>query len=319
MPLYMVDDFRDRFRMDRDTFDVILEQLTPRLLIGDRNCPVKISAEKQLLIYIKYVATQMTIQTLSDLFGVCEATIFRLIRKISGIICKDVMPDVIKWPSGQKIHETLREFENLKGFPGVIGAIDGSHIPIRTPKQNPENYINRKCFPSVVLQAVCDANMHILDLHCGWPGSVHDSRVLKNSPLFSHAQEWFPGNTHLLGDSAYPLQTWLLTPFKDYGNLNPDQKKYNYLHSSTRMAIERTFGSLKGRFRRLKYVDMLDIEEIVKLVLSICTLHELCLLQHDVYSSDEIEDEVNDFQYILRESRTAELKRNEIMQQLNSQ
>ncbi|KAJ8315890.1 hypothetical protein KUTeg_006566 [Tegillarca granosa] len=103
MPLYMVDDFRDRFRMDRDTFDVILEQVTPRLLIGDRNCPVKISAEKQLLIYIKYLATQMTIQTLSDLFGVCEATIFRLIRKISGIICKDVMPDVIKWPSGQKI------------------------------------------------------------------------------------------------------------------------------------------------------------------------------------------------------------------------
>ncbi|KAJ8309880.1 hypothetical protein KUTeg_011745 [Tegillarca granosa] len=57
----------------------------------------------------------------------------------------------------------------------------------------------------------------------------------------------FPRNTHLLGDSAYALSSWLLTSFKD-----TEQRRYNYVHSCTRNPVERAFGSLKGRFNRLE-------------------------------------------------------------------
>jgi hypothetical protein len=231
------------------------------------------------------------------------------------------MPLLIKWPTGYRIHKTIDEFRKLKGFPGVLGAIDGSHIPIRTPTEHHENYINRKGFHSVILQAVCDASMHFLDVYCGWPGSVHDARVLKNSNLYSlasNADTLFPGNTHVLGDSAYPLQDWLLTPYKDYGNLNAAQRHYNYIHSSTRMSIERSFGSLKGRFRRLKFIDMLDIERIVSVVLSSCTLHEFCLENSDsceeYITEEEIgEEEINNFQYVFGVPVSAELKRESIV------
>jgi hypothetical protein len=65
---------------------------------------------------------------------------------------------IVKWPSGMKVQETVDKFFQHKGFPGVLGAIDGSHIPIKTRKVDGEQYYNRKKFPSIILQAVCDQN-----------------------------------------------------------------------------------------------------------------------------------------------------------------
>ena len=41
----------------------------------------------------------------------------------------------------------------------------------------------------------------------------------------------------------------------------PDEKKrkYNKVHSRTRQCIERAIGILKGRFRKLKDLEMVDI------------------------------------------------------------
>ena len=58
---------------------------------------------------------------------------------------------------------------------------------------------------SLCFQLVCDDNMLFTDVLASWPGSVHDSRVLRNSELWSNAANKFPGDTHLLGDGGYPL------------------------------------------------------------------------------------------------------------------
>ena len=41
-------------------------------------------------------------------------------------------------------------------FPQTFGAIDGCHIAILEPKEGLRDYINRKRFPSIILQAVAD-------------------------------------------------------------------------------------------------------------------------------------------------------------------
>ena len=50
----------------------------------------------------------------------------------------------IKWPPGQTLKNTTKTFEDMKGFPGVVGAINRTHIPIKVPIENPNDYINRK-------------------------------------------------------------------------------------------------------------------------------------------------------------------------------
>jgi len=44
------------------------------------------------------------------------------------------------------------KFSSTSSFPGVIGAIDGTHINIRAPPKHPETYVNRKGHHSIQLQ-----------------------------------------------------------------------------------------------------------------------------------------------------------------------
>ena len=177
---------------------------------------------------------------------------------------------------------------------GVIGAIDASHIPIQAPAEHQLEYNNRKMTHSVILQAVCDHSRKFTNCFAGFPGSAHDSRVLSNSQLCKLVERdqhvLFPNDGyHLVGDTAYPLHSWLLTPFKDFGSLSAEQVRYNAKLSKTRVVIECAFGLLKGRFRRLKLISS-KIENIPDIIVASCVLHNMCLLNNDSEDVLDIED-----------------------------
>ena len=188
-------------------------------------------------------------------------------------------------------------------MPDCCGVIDGKYIRIRAPPHRPEDYINRKGFHSVVLQATTDHEMKFTSVYCGWPGSVHDERVFKRSPMYPQMRDkkLLPPSKFSLGDAAYPLMPNLLTPFKDYGNLSQVQKHYNYKHSSTRMVVERAYSQLAGRMRCLRCVD-LDVQRVPDLVLTCCIVHNVYILEGDVleendlHSDDDDSDDEDDLQ-----------------------
>jgi len=88
------------------------------------------------------------------------------------------------------------------------------------------------------MQIVCDNSLKICDITTGHPGSMHDARVFRNSAVYQQLQQ-IPANFHLLGDSAYPLELSVMTPYKNTGNLTAEQKKNNAIHSSSRCCVER--------------------------------------------------------------------------------
>lgn len=77
-------------------------------------------------------------------------------------------------------------------------------------------------------------------------GSTHDAYVLANSGLPDRVQSLSEGGW-LVGDSGYPLRTWLLTPYQSPSNRQ--EEKFNDCHGKTRVVVERAFGVLKARFR----------------------------------------------------------------------
>lgn len=94
------------------------------------------------------------------------------------------------------------------------------------------------------------------------PGRVHDARVFRSSVIFQRITDrnnpLISDDQHIIADLAYPLLQNLMTPFRDNGHLTADKVRFNTSLSRIRSVIERAFGRLKGKFRRLKYLDIAE-------------------------------------------------------------
>ena len=108
-----------------------------------------------------------------------------------------------------------------------------------------------------MLQALVDHQYRFLNVYTGWPGSVHDARVLSNSEVYARGEAGtlMPSYVQtlgrvlipvtIIGDPAYPLLPWLMKAYPGTG-LSDKQMKYNGRHSRDRVVVECAFGSLKG-------------------------------------------------------------------------
>lgn len=66
-----------------------------------------------------------------------------------------------------------------------LGAIDGSHVRIDKPVEDPDSYINRKQYFSIYVQGTVNHKLKFIDVFIGYPESVHDGRVLRNSTIYN--------------------------------------------------------------------------------------------------------------------------------------
>jgi len=65
----------------------------------------------------------------------------------------------------------------------------------------------------------------------------------------------------------------LITPFRDNGHLTRRQRQFNTALSAVCQKVERSFSLLKGRWRKLQYLDHLDLEMAVQIITATCVLH----------------------------------------------
>ena len=124
-----------------------------------------LSVETQLAATLYYLADEGRFRKVANAFGIGKSSVSIKIRGVCMVITKYLRPKYIKLPSTIVEVEMLTAgFYRAHNFPQCIGTIDGTHIPIKQPSENGVDYMNRKDFFSVNVQAVCDYNYRFIDV-----------------------------------------------------------------------------------------------------------------------------------------------------------
>lgn len=278
------------FRMSKEDFMNLERILRPHIRPSQRSFRGDtISSIKKLAMSLYYLKDQGSLRMTSNIFGVAPSTLSHTIRRVCLAISNVLGPQLIKFPATKDGLETLMlNFQKKFGFPMVVGCIDGTHIPIRQPNENPHDYFCYKMRYSINMQAVCDQDGCFLDIDCSWPGSVHDAKIFANSSMNKLFQEKILPTVErklnadddiavgpvLIGDPAYPL---LPNVLKEYCNCTSNEEViFNQKLRSVRNQIECAFGRLKARWRILNRPMDIDIEFVPTVVYACCVLHNYC-------------------------------------------
>jgi hypothetical protein len=128
----------------------------------------------------------------------------------------------LHWPNEVE-RDKLKTHYYDKGFPGAIGAMDGTYIPLVDKlREDPMSYWCRKKFWAVRglehmvmgssimtaylmqfnMQAVADFQGRFISYDFGWPGSVPDVSVWKESHLWLHCDNYLRQDEWLMADKG---------------------------------------------------------------------------------------------------------------------
>ena len=138
-----------------------------------------------------------------------------------------------------------------------IGAIDGWLVKIFCPNktrdsvENPGGFFSRNGFFVLNVQVIVDKYKRVLWYSSNCKGGQHDSTAFKSTALYAslveRCAELLEKGWYIVGDSAYTLRTFLITPF-DGTEHGRKEDNFNYFQSSCRIYVECAFGEIDNRW-----------------------------------------------------------------------
>lgn len=216
--------------------------------------------------------------------GISQSTVSDTIWSVCNHIIRKAN-DWIHFPSNeQEFDDAKKMWRTRSKFPCAIGALDCTLIRIKKPKIHGDEYVCRKGYPALNVQATCDANSMFTSVDSSWTGSVHDSRIWRNSVI----QQTLYANRRgalLLADEGYALTPWMMTVFRN--PVTDAQKSYNKLHKIERSIIERMFGQVKQRFPILQNKMRMATERVPSMIVACFILHNVAKFLNDPEFEEE--------------------------------
>ncbi|XP_053897659.1 uncharacterized protein LOC128844193 [Malaclemys terrapin pileata] len=194
------------FRMRKAIFMELCDLLSPALKRQNTKMRAALTVEKRVVIALWKLATPDSYRSVGNQFGVGKSTVGAAVMQVAKAITELLLPKVVTLGNVQVIVDGF----SAMGFPTCGGAIDGTHIPILAPEHQGSQYINRKGYFSMVLQALVDHKGRFTNINMGWPGRVHGARIFRNTNLFKWLQQgiYFPDQKITIADVEMPSYPW---------------------------------------------------------------------------------------------------------------
>ncbi|XP_036334306.1 putative nuclease HARBI1 isoform X1 [Rhagoletis pomonella] len=292
--------FESYFRLNKTAFKYVLGKIRPKMKVGIRSTSVsntiKLAATLGFLAQGSY---QLNVGNNFNL-GLSQPTVCSILSETLTVLEDIVCPLWIKFnmTNDEKVI-IKREFLEKTGFPGVIGCVAGTHIKILAPKkQDQPLYCNRKGFFSLNAMVICDHKMRIRYLDARHAGSASDSLIWNVSDARSMLRDRCEAgerNCWLLGDAGYPLEPYLMAPYRSAaeGSL---EAVFNKKHAKARNIVGQTIGVLKNRFRCLLGNRPLHYKpaKATKIANVCAALHNICI----EFGSDIAMEEISDGEHV---------------------
>ena len=168
--------------MSKERFDHLLGLLRAKITRKTTVMREAISAEKRLVLTLRYLSHGLPQNSLCISFRVGRQTVSYIVKQVCTALHEVLAPTYLNAPLHENEWRHIAEdFEMLWDLPHCIGAIDGKHISMECPRNTGTNYHNYKGFFSMILLAVCDARYNFILYDVGQYGSTNDSAVLGHS------------------------------------------------------------------------------------------------------------------------------------------
>jgi hypothetical protein len=111
-----------------------------------------IPIEFRVAMVLTRLGSENSLQMCGEVYVIAKSIMSITVREFFVTIRKHLKPLVILKLTRNKIKEITIGFECLHGSPNILGAINGSYVPIIAPKVYPKLYYCQKGFYSTLIQ-----------------------------------------------------------------------------------------------------------------------------------------------------------------------
>uniref|UniRef100_UPI0037E94BCA putative nuclease HARBI1 n=1 Tax=Semicossyphus pulcher TaxID=241346 RepID=UPI0037E94BCA len=247
-PLNVLSDraVQSKYRLPCVEIQCLVTLVSPHIQRATR-CNFSLSPEVQLLAALRFYAVGNFLEVVGDGTGLSKASVSRSVAAVTPIFLRHARTHIRMPTTRDEVRQVHRGFHAMAGIPRVIGVVDGTLIPIHNPSLVDPCWIGRKHYAAINTQVAVDHDGLITDIVARWPGGTQDSFVWANSAVGQKAGRGEFSRSIFLGDSGYPLRSYLVTPITNPAT--PQEERFNEAHTHTRTHIERVFGRWKSCYR----------------------------------------------------------------------
>jgi hypothetical protein len=269
---WISDKYKSTFRLTQAEFMWLFRRLEVHLTKQTTHLREPVPAKKRLCVALYFLATGHSFKSVALHFCLGRSTTSLIIHDVVGILCMEIAPELIKFPTGAKLIDARNAFlgKARDGLQGCVGAIDGTFMSIIKPNLPfADSYFCYKKYTAIIILAVVDANGSFIYYEAGRPGSAGDGFTFAMSSLRRRilTGEWLTIPAELIAvipDAELVLDGVVIPPYivadsafaltdkfmKCYNSVTTDaEMHFNFACINTRRVVECAFGRLKSRFQ----------------------------------------------------------------------